>query len=64
MLGIAGRVNVGSKKDQSILRKRPVPQFSGNSGATNGFASSIANKPLQGMELINPNLLEKKIKDT
>jgi hypothetical protein len=57
MLGIAGKVKVSSKKDQSILKKRPVPQFSGSSGATNGLASSLAMTPLQGMELINPDLL-------
>jgi hypothetical protein len=35
----------------------------GGSGATNGLASSLVMSHSQGMELINPDLLEKKVKE-
>lgn len=39
-----------------------MPTFS-QSSATNGLTSSIAMTPLQGMELVNPDLMNRKIKD-
>ena len=42
----------------------PIPKFpGGSSGATNGMASSLVMTPMQGMELINPDILERKVKE-
>lgn len=55
-MGGGGKLRVNVQKDQKILKKRWLPPGM-QSGSTNGMASSLAMTPLQGMELINPNLL-------
>ncbi len=64
MIGMAsGKLRVGISKDQKILKKREFNRIPGGSGSTSGLASSLAMTPLQGMELINPDLLKRQIKD-
>jgi U4/U6 small nuclear ribonucleoprotein PRP31 len=62
MIGMAsGKLRVGIQKDQKILKKRDFSSriLPGGSGATSGLASSLAMTPMQGMELINPDLLKR-----
>ena len=64
MIGMGGKFKVGIQKDQKILKKRQMPSsFGGGSGATNGMASSLAMTPMQGMDLINPDLLLRQVRD-
>ena len=67
LLGTSGKLKTGEVvKDQKILKKKmpTVPKFpGGSSGATNGMASSLVMTPMQGMELINPDILERKVKE-
>jgi len=60
-LGLAGKVKTVQKQDQKILKqRRPMPNVPGFPGSqNNGLASSLAMTPSQGMELINPALLER-----
>lgn len=44
------------------MKKRDIRVPGGSSGATNGLASSLVMTPMQGMELINPDILERQIK--
>ena len=68
MIGVSGKLKVGIQKDQKILKKKQVqvgrvPNFGGSSGVTNGLASSIAMSQHQGMELLNLDVLERKVND-
>ena len=66
MIGMAsGKLRVGIQKDQKILKKRDFSNriLPGGSGGTSGLASSLAMTPMQGMELINPDLLKKQVKE-
>ena len=64
MVGSGGKLRVKEDKNQRILNKRfnqaRIP--GGTSGATNGLASSLVMGPMQGMELINPDLLQQQVK--
>ncbi len=64
LLGMAGGKlrHGGIQKDQKIMKKRDTRGIGGGSGATNGMASSLVMTPMQGMELINPDLLERQVK--
>ena len=65
MIGMgSGKLRVGISKEQKILKKREFNRIpGGGSGATSGLASSLAMTPLQGMELINPDLLKRQVKE-
>jgi len=66
LLGMAGGKlrHGGIQKDQKIMKKRDIRGIipGGSSGATNGLASSLVMTPMQGMELINPDILERQLK--
>ncbi|CAG8436180.1 9506_t:CDS:10 [Diversispora eburnea] len=50
--------------DQRVKAKAPKRhQFTGSSGATSGLSSSLAFTPVQGIELINPEEAQKKVKE-
>jgi U4/U6 small nuclear ribonucleoprotein PRP31 len=63
LIGMAGSGNLKgpAKKEQKILKKPMVPLF-GNDQAS-GLVSSVAITPMQGMELINPDLLQKRVSE-
>ena len=73
---MAGGLKFNSSKDQKILKKKPlVPSFGQQSsmlgGGQNhfgingqaGLVSTIAMTAVQGMELINPDLLARKVEE-
>lgn len=63
MLGSSGKLRVNVKEDQKILKKRNLPSVPGGfSNMANGMTSSLIMTPAQGMELINPDFLERKVK--
>ena len=65
LLGMAGgKLRVGGiQKDQKILKRRDIRGIPvGGSGATSGLASSLVMTPMQGMELINPDILQRQVK--
>ncbi|CAG8692191.1 4137_t:CDS:10, partial [Funneliformis mosseae] len=66
-LGLIGQ-NSGkiraSVADPRVKAKAPKRhQFMGSSGATSGLSSSLAFTPVQGIELINPEEAQKKVKE-
>eukprot|EP00347_Sterkiella_histriomuscorum_P006224 403353590 len=68
MIGMSsGKLKVGIQKNQNILNKKKFSQQSrittGGSGVTNGLASSIAMSTQHGMELLNPDILERQVRE-
>jgi U4/U6 small nuclear ribonucleoprotein PRP31 len=50
--------------DPRVKAKTPrKQQYMGSSGATSGLSSSLAFTPVQGIELINPEETQRKIKE-
>ena len=59
MLGRAqqtGKVRVSAKDQKLLAEKNKKQRTAGSSGSTNGLASSLAFTPVQGIELVNPNV--------
>eukprot|EP01138_Halocafeteria_seosinensis_P010916 gb/GECG01011149.1/.p1 GENE.gb/GECG01011149.1/~~gb/GECG01011149.1/.p1 ORF type:complete len:496 (+),score=100.58 gb/GECG01011149.1/:1-1488(+) len=57
-----GRMRV-ERKEQKITKKRKVASNAGgSSGATSGLASSLVFTPHQGMELVNPQAAQERVK--
>jgi len=64
MLGSLGVRKATMKKDQNLLKKPKLTAASiGRSGATNGMSSSLAFTPMQGIELVNPDNMQKKVQE-
>jgi U4/U6 small nuclear ribonucleoprotein PRP31 len=67
---VSGKLkSITASKDQKVLKKGPIgnrlqAHAAGSSGATGGMASSLAFTQIQGIELINPDLLNKELKQT
>ena len=60
MIGMGGKLRVGIQKDQKIIKKRNISHIpGGGSGATSGLASSVVMTAHQGMELLNPDILQR-----
>ena len=51
------------KKREKKLSQKVRRVNMGGSGATSGLASSVAFTPVQGIELINPELQKKRIRE-
>jgi U4/U6 small nuclear ribonucleoprotein PRP31 len=60
--GVGGKVKLKAEKRDLISKKQKQKNF-GSSGATSGLASSLAFTPVQGVELVNPQLIAQRIKD-
>ena len=57
-----GKMRV-ERKEQKITKKRKVASNAGGgSGATSGLASSLVFTPHQGMELVNPQAAQERVK--
>ena len=63
-LGMVGQAGSGrlriTKKEKTAAKKMKKAVNAGSSGATAGFASSLAFTPVQGFELPNPNAAKAK----
>jgi len=65
-IGMLGGTGTGKIKinvtEKGIIKKQKQIKY-GSSGATSGLSSSLAFTPVQGLELMNPEAAQQKIKE-
>ncbi|CAG8709884.1 15255_t:CDS:2, partial [Cetraspora pellucida] len=59
----SGKIRAAVSDPRVKVKAPKRHQFMGSSGATSGLSSSLTLTPVQGIELINPDEAQKKVKD-